>query len=112
MKNPRPGLYHFERQSQGERSRIHLRIDHDQSGRPAHGTLLINANRVLHLNPTASVMAYLALNDTPMPGAIRDLTHLFRVSPTQAKYDYTQFIEDFDQLLRPDGAWPVCGLDV
>ncbi|HLE52107.1 MAG TPA: radical SAM protein [Anaerolineales bacterium] len=112
MKNPRPGLYHFERQSQGERSRIHLRIDHDQSGRPAHGTLLINANRVLHLNPTASVMAYLALNDTPMPGAIRDLTHLFRVSPTQAKYDYTQFIEDFDQLLRPDGACPVCELDV
>lgn len=112
MKNPKPGLYHFERQSQGERSRIHLRIDHDQSGRPAHGTLLINASRVLHLNPTASVMAYLSLTDTPVPAAIRDLTHLFRVSQVQAKSDYAQFVEDLDQLTLPDGTCPVCDLDI
>lgn len=112
MTHFRPGLYHFERINQGERTRIHLRIDPDRSGRPAHGTLLINANRVLHLNSSASAMAYLALNDTPVTTAIRDLTRLFHVSPVQAKSDYTQFIESLNQLIRPDGACPVCDLDI
>jgi radical SAM protein with 4Fe4S-binding SPASM domain len=110
--NPRPGLYHFERNNQGEHTRVHLRIDPDRSGRPAHGTLLINANRVLHLNSSASAMAYLALSDTPMPNAIHDLTRLFHVSPAQAESDYTQFIERLDQLILPDGACPVCDLDI
>ena len=52
------GLYHFERTSPGERSRIHLRVDWDGTG-----LLIVNANRIMHLNPTAVFMAYSVLNE-------------------------------------------------
>ena len=113
---PPPGLYHFERRGENERSRIHLRIDPDHSGQGfgqgCPGILLVNASRVLHLNPTAAAMAYLALKQTPPGEAIRTLTRRFRVSRVQALRDYTQFTADLDDLLRPDGACPVCDLDV
>jgi radical SAM protein with 4Fe4S-binding SPASM domain len=114
---PPPGLYHFERQGDNERSRIHLRIDPESSGngsqgRGSRGLLIVNASRVLHLNPTAAAMAYLVLNQASHQGAIRTLTRHFRVSAVQAKLDYAQFSTDLDELLRPDGACPVCDLNV
>ena len=56
IENPKPGLYHYVREDEHEKSRIHLRIDPDGTG-----TLIVNANRVMHLNPTAALMAYLIL---------------------------------------------------
>ena len=49
-------LYHYLNENEHEKSRIHLRIDPDGTG-----TLIVNANRVMHLNPTAALMAYLIL---------------------------------------------------
>jgi radical SAM protein with 4Fe4S-binding SPASM domain len=102
-----PGLYHYQRQQAGERSRIHLRIDPDQ-----HGLLLVNASRVMHLNPTAAHMAYLALEDIPLQQAISRITLVYQVSTPQARSDYTQFINELDQLLRPDGACPIHELEI
>ena len=102
-----PGLYHYQRQQAGERSRIHLRIDPDQ-----HGLLLVNASRVLHLNPTAAYMAYLALEDMPSQRAVSRLTQAYMVSELQARNDYTQFVENLDELLRPDGACPIHELEI
>ena len=45
--NLKSGLYHYTRQDEDEKSRVHLRIDPD-----GVGTLIVNANRVMHLNPT------------------------------------------------------------
>jgi len=84
-----PGLYHYQRQRAGERSRIHLRIDPDQ-----HGLLLVNASRVLHLNPTAAYMAYMALEDLPSESAVNRLTQAYRVSESRAHNDYTQFVDE------------------
>jgi radical SAM protein with 4Fe4S-binding SPASM domain len=109
---PPPGLYHFERQGDNERSRIHLRIDPDRSGKGCHGILLVNASRVMHLNPTAAMMAYLVLNQTPTGEAVRTLTRQFRVSRAQAQIDYAQFSAELADLLRPDGACPACDLNV
>jgi radical SAM protein with 4Fe4S-binding SPASM domain len=109
---PPTGIFHFERLGDNERSRIHLRIDPDPSGRGCHGILLVNASRVLHLNPTAAAMAYLVLKQAPFPEAIRSLQRSFRVSRAQAERDYRQFSADLDELLRPDGACPVCDLNV
>ena len=58
------GLYHYRREDQDEKSRIHLRLDPD-----GHGTLIVNASRVLHLNPTAALMAYFALEDISEAGS-------------------------------------------
>jgi len=62
---PVPGIYKYDYQELDERSRVHLRIDGELSTGDANGILLVNANRVIHLNPTAALMAYLSLEDTP-----------------------------------------------
>ena len=51
-------LHHYVRENEHEKSRIHLRIDPDGTG-----TLIVNANRVMHLNPTAALMAHLLLEE-------------------------------------------------
>jgi len=104
---PPEGLYHYEYQSTGERSRIHLRIDPD-----GRGLLLVNANRVIHLNPSATFMAYLSLEQTPDQIAVKSLKRAFAVSPTQAANDYTQFTIQLTELIRPFGACPVHDLDI
>lgn len=102
-----PGLHHYDRQAPGERSRVHLRIDPDGSG-----LLLVNANRVVHLNPTAAFLAYLALEDTPAEQAVRRLRHNYAVPAEQALADYTQIRAQIDELVRPDGACPLHDLDL
>jgi radical SAM protein with 4Fe4S-binding SPASM domain len=101
------GLHHYDRQSPGERSRIHLRIDPDGSG-----LLLVNANRVLHLNPTAARMAYLYLEETPRPQVIASLTGLYQAPAAQVEDDYAKFSADFTELIRPDGACPIHEMDL
>jgi radical SAM protein with 4Fe4S-binding SPASM domain len=100
-------LYHYDIQSPGERSRVHLRIDADGSG-----LVLVNANRVMHVNPSAAFMARLALENTPAERAIEAICKAYQVSAEQAKSDYTHFTETLDELIRPDGACPIHDLDV
>ncbi|MGA2491196.1 MAG: hypothetical protein ABSF99_13595, partial [Anaerolineales bacterium] len=64
--HPHSGLYHFRREGPEEKSRIHLRLDPD-----GHGTLIVNANRILHLNPTAALMAYFILEEATEREAVR-----------------------------------------
>ncbi|MDX1778562.1 MAG: hypothetical protein R3339_06755, partial [Thermodesulfobacteriota bacterium] len=47
------GLYHFRQSNGKDKTRLHLRVDPDGSG-----TLLINASSILHLNPTAALIAF------------------------------------------------------
>src|SRR4030042_5016966 len=81
-----PGLYHYLREIDGERARVHLRIDPDECG-----ILLVNASRVLHLNPTAAFMAHLALDGTSESGAVNAITMRYHISHKQAKSDYRAF---------------------
>ena len=109
---PNPGLYHFEHHATGERSRIHLRIDGELDQGQGHGILLVNANRVIHLNPTAALMAYLQLSKKTDLEVISLVKKVYQVTESQAVNDYTHFRENFSELLRPDGACPVCDLDI
>ena len=109
---PNPGLYHFEYHATGERSRIHLRIDGELDKGQGHGMLLVNANRVIHLNPTATLMAYLQLSKKTDQEVISTVKRVYQVTESQAVSDYTHFKENFSELLRPDGACPVCDLDI
>jgi radical SAM protein with 4Fe4S-binding SPASM domain len=109
---PSPGLYHYEHQATGERSRIHLRIDGEIKEGQGHGMLLVNANRVVHLNPTATLMAYLQLSEKSDGEIVNILKKVYQVTEMQAINDYAQFRENFSELLRPDGACPICDLDV
>jgi radical SAM protein with 4Fe4S-binding SPASM domain len=109
---PTPGIYPFEYQSLGERSRIHLRIEGDLSIGEAKGILLINANRVVHLNNTATLMAYIKLNELSDETVINTIKKIYKVSQAQAINDYAHFSENFTELIRPDGACPICDLDI
>lgn len=103
--SPQSGLHHYLREGDGYRSRLHLRVDPD-----GHGTLIVNANRVMHFNPTAAMMAYLCLEEVPETQAIQAITRKYRVTKSQAANDYAQFVTDFEEIIRPDSC-PVCAMD-
>ena len=104
---PNPGLLHFDYQENGERSRIHLRIDPDGSG-----LLLVNASRIMHLNPTATQMAYLILQKVPRDVALTSLTKTFEVGSDQIINDYAQTANQLHELIKPDGACPIHDLEL
>jgi radical SAM protein with 4Fe4S-binding SPASM domain len=104
--NAAPGLYHYSFQGDRERSRIHLRLDPD-----GHGTLIVNANRVMHLNPTAAFMAWLTLEKKTKEESIRLVASRYAVSRRQAGSDLDALRVQLEELIRPDGACPVHELD-
>ena len=104
---PNTGLFHFDYEENGERSRVHLRIDPDGSG-----LLLVNASRIMHLNPTAAIMTYLILQKTPEQDAITSLAKAFDAPSDQILDDYTQTANQILQLIKPDGACPIHELDL
>jgi radical SAM protein with 4Fe4S-binding SPASM domain len=102
INNPQSGLYHFRRENPEEKSRIHLRLDPD-----GHGTLIVNANRILHLNPTAALMAYFILEETSEKDTVRLVRQKYHVSATQARADLGALRSQLEELIRPDGACPI-----
>jgi len=105
--SPKTGLYHYRREDENEKTRIHLRIDPD-----GRGLLIVNANRVVHLNPSATAMTFYHLEGLAPEVASRALQREFKVSAQDAQNDFTDFINQVEELLRPDGACPVCELDL
>ncbi|MHB0923037.1 MAG: PqqD family peptide modification chaperone [Bellilinea sp.] len=104
---PVSGVYHYLREDRGGKARIHLRLEQD-----GHGLLLVNANRVYHLNPTAALMAYLTLEKQSQTDAVQQITRYYKVPHDQAYLDYAQFLPQFAELIAPDGACPVHELEL
>ena len=103
---PTAGVYHFLRQTEHEKSRLHLRIDQDGSG-----LLIINASRVFQLNPTAAAMTYLALNELPQDQASRQLHKQFNAPKAEIAKDYVSIQEQLNSLVF-DQSCPICDLDL
>jgi radical SAM protein with 4Fe4S-binding SPASM domain len=99
---PGPGLYHYRKKFDGGEKRIHLRIEDD-----LHGLLIVNANQILELNPTAILMAYCILEELPEKQALQLLKRRFSVSRVSSKQDYTQFKMDLKRLLIEESC-PAC----
>ncbi len=95
---PSAGLYHYRRESPEEKTRVHLRLDED-----GHGTLVVNANQILHLNPTAALMAWFTLEEIPEAEALRALQKRYRVKKSQAKADLRATRAQIETLLDPKG---------
>ncbi len=101
------GIHHYEQVSDGEKSRVHLRVDADGSG-----LLIVNAARVFHLNPTAVFMAWLVLQKIPVAQVASLITRRYNVSKEQALLDYHQMDEQIRELISPNGACPICELEL
>ena len=100
-------MYHYVRENEHEKSRIHLRIDPDGTG-----TLIVNANRVMHLNPTAALMAHLLLEEKSEQDILTSITRHYHVKSQQAQSDLSAFRLQLSELLRPDGVCPIHELDL
>lgn len=104
---PEPGLFHYRKEEGEDKTRVHLRIDPD-----GRGILIINANRMIQLNPSAAVMTFLLLEGNSEKQALRKLKKYFKISKEQAQEDLTEFKSQLGALLEPNGACPVCDLNL
>jgi len=100
-------IYHYRHENGEEKSRIHLRLDPD-----GHGTLIVNANQVMHLNPTAALMAHLVLEKKNQKEIIKAVRGAYSVSREQVLSDLDTINLQLNELIRPDGACPVHELDL
>jgi len=107
VNGPSSGLYHYMREDEDEKSRIHLRVDAD-----GHGTLIVNANRVMHLNPTASFMAWMILEGKRDTEILRACTDKWKVESRLLRDDLSAFHFQLEELIRPDGACPIHELEL
>lgn len=107
IQNPKAGLYHYLIEHPGEKSRIHLRLDSDGSG-----TLIVNANRIMHLNPTAAWMAKQVLEGKSEQEIVQAGRKTWNVKPETLLGDLSTFNLQLAELIRPDGACPVHDLEL
>nr|BAL54007.1 hypothetical conserved protein [uncultured Chloroflexota bacterium] len=101
------GLYAYQYEGNGERSHLHLRVDAQ-----GNGVLLVNASRIYHFNPTATLMAWAILEGKSEEEQVALLVSTYAVRPAQAREDLKAFREQLAGLIRPDGACPFHELEL
>ena len=87
---PKSGIHHYERNQSGEQSRIHLRVESDETG-----VVMVNANRIAYLNDTAVLMAHLYLEQVASAEAIRAITGRYKISRKQAEFRLHEIRHEF-----------------
>jgi radical SAM protein with 4Fe4S-binding SPASM domain len=92
------GLYHFRRSEDRNKSRLHLRVDPDGTG-----TLVINASSILHLNPTACLIAYHHLDGLPPPDIQSIIQAAFSNTPADILEEVQLIIADLEAFIYADG---------
>jgi len=92
---PPVGVHHFLlKQSEEDKSRVHLRVEPDGSG-----LILINAKYLLHLNPTAVFMAWLYLKKAAREDALKAITGQYEIAPEQAASDYDTLADQLNEII-------------
>ena len=104
---PSSSLHHYRFEQEGEKSRVHLRLDPG-----GQGTLIVNSNRIMHLNPTAALMAHLVLEKVEPAAAVKTIQKKYHVSRGQALSDLQEIRLQLEELVRPDGACPIHDLEL
>jgi len=92
------GMQHFRR---GEH-RVHLR-----AGADGRGILTVDASRIIHLNPTATDMAWMLLSDVPQQEALKRLRRRYAVSARKAASDLSAFTETLEGILESGATEPI-----
>ena len=92
------GLYHFRKSDDLSKTRIHLRVDPDGCG-----TLIINASSILHLNPSATMIAYYHLEGSSPDEIKINLIQGFDEVEDQVDQDIQLISADLDAFIQADG---------
>jgi radical SAM protein with 4Fe4S-binding SPASM domain len=107
LRPPDPGLRSYEVTWDGGHAQVHLRTESD-----GEGLLLVNADRAVRLNPTATLMAWLILEKVGRPEALAWLKRRFRVDQQRLSSDYAQVEDQIQGLLHPDKVCLIHDLDL
>lgn len=103
-----PGNYQATTKAEdGTHLRLHLRIEHD-----GNGILILNASTILHLNPTATEIAYHLLQQTPEEEAIKEMGKRYSVDELVIREDFANFKERLHTLIHTPDLDPETFLDV
>ena len=99
----------FTYRGEGEFSGLSLQLRVEPDGR---GLLAINANTVLYLNETATVLAYYFMHGYSTESAIKTLRRLYRVDEATAKEDYEHLVYNISTLAQTEEVCPLTFLGV
>ena len=103
-----PGNYHAVSQTDdGAPLRLHLRVE-----KKGEGILILNASTILHLNPTATEVAYHVIQQTPEEGIIAEFVKRYRVDAETARTDIQDFKGRLHSLINQPDLDPEVFLDV
>ncbi len=103
---PKPGLYTYRFTPPGGKIRLHLRVEQD-----GHGVLFVDVTDAIHLNPTATEMAKMALEGVPHSHAQAVFTGRYRQVPSDHLNDeLAQIYEMVSRFANPSGSCPTCAV--
>lgn len=102
-----PGTWQTILEINGVPYRLHLRIE--QEGK---GLLIVNASTILHLNPTATEIAFYLINKTPLEQIISSLTRRYQVTADIALQDVENFKIRIESLIQTPDLDPETFLDM
>lgn len=98
-----PGLYNYQSPKDSEyQYRLHLRIEPG-----GEGLLIINASTVLHLNQTATELAYYLVNQISKQEATELIVKRYQINFAEATKDYEDFMEKIETLINTPDLDPV-----
>jgi hypothetical protein len=101
------GVHHYQSPPEDPRNyRLHLRIEPDGSG-----LLIVNAATILHLNTSATELAYHLVNNTAADEAARQMARRYHVDIAQARQDYIDLSARIQSLVNTPDLDPIAFLD-
>lgn len=105
---PPPGLHAYDRAVGGRTSRMHLRV-----GRGGEGMLFVDVTDVLHLTPTATHLAWLALEEVADAPALASLRRRWRGAGSRTlRADLARMRALVDDLSAPTDGCRTCGQEL
>jgi hypothetical protein len=103
-----PGNYQTITQTDdGAPLRLHLRIE-----KKGEGILILNASTILHLNPTATEVAYHIIQQTPEDQILAEFVKRYKVDQETAKSDIQDFKDRLHSLIHTPDLDPEMFLDM
>jgi radical SAM protein with 4Fe4S-binding SPASM domain len=101
------GRYTYRGKGPLEGLALQLRVEPD-----GEGILVINADRVLFLNETASAFAYFFMNGVSSAEVLKKIRRAYRVSAETAKRDYEKLVYTISTMAKTEKICPISYLDV
>jgi radical SAM protein with 4Fe4S-binding SPASM domain len=86
---------------------LQLRVEPD-----GEGVMVINANRVLFLNQTATAFAYFFMHGLSSDDTLKKIRRIYRIDSKTARRDYEKLIYTISTLARTEKVCPISYLDV